>query len=165
MNSRSPSHPHRRRQRHLAALVGAAILVVFIGLSPTQPTEAAWTRSTYVNTTLMSGKVYPVTSLSCTASSGIIATSIGFRWTQPATTGNGLVPTSYKLVWTGTAGSGQTTVTGLSGSVPGSTLSELGSSTVTVYANDGTWQSAISTQTRTITTISALGIIVSWTCD
>lgn len=164
MKQCSPSKPRRRRQRYLAVLVGVALLVVSAGLGQTKHTQAGWMRSTYLNTALTSGMVYPVTSLTCDASTGAIDTSIDFTWTQPVTTGNGLIPTSYTLVWDGTAGSGQTTVTGLSGSIPGSTLSVLGSTTVAVYANDGTWQSAVSTQSRTVTTISALGTIVSWTC-
>ncbi len=165
MNQRPPAWPSRRKQRYLFALVSVAILVTSLGLSRTEPTRATWTRDTYLNAALTSGVVYPVTSLTCDASSGLIATSIGFTWTQPVTTGNGLVPTSYTLVWNGTAGSGQTTVSGLSGSIPGSTLSTSGSTTVVVYANDGTWQSAVSTQSRTVTTVSAAGVIVSWTCS
>ncbi len=157
-----------RRLRLLLGIAGIAVLGLSLGLSLglhlVSPTSAAWTSPQYTTATMTTGQLYPVTSLACNSSAGLLATSIGFTWTQPVTTGNGLVPSDYTLVWSGTAGSGQKTVTGTTTTIPGTILSIAGTSRVVVYANFGTWQSPVSTQSRLLTTISTVGIIVSWTC-
>jgi len=147
-----------------ATVVSVFVVLLVGGINSMQPSLAAWTTPEYISATITSGRLYPVTSLTCNAASGLLATGIGLTWTQPITTGNGLVPTGYTGTWSGTAGSGQKTVTGLTTTIPGSILSVAGTSTVTVSANSGSWQSAVSTQSRLLTTISALGAIVSWTC-
>jgi hypothetical protein len=152
------------RRRLLVAFASVALLIGVVGVVQAQPTLASWTRSTYANATMTSGVVYPVTSMSCSAPSGLIATSITVNWTQPQITGNGLVPTSYTLSWTGSAGTGQTTVAGLSAVIPAAGLG-IGSLTVVVYANVGTWQSPVSTVFKTVNTIAVLSVIVSWTCS
>jgi hypothetical protein len=166
MNRHAARNPHTRwgAGRRAAGMLGVVTLVLSLGLHLLQPTVAAWTSPEFHNATINTGQVNPVTSLTCDAPAGLIGVAIGFTWTQPVTTGNGLVPTSYTLVWSGTAGSGQKTVTGLTTTVPGSILSLAGTSLVVVYANFDTWQSPVSTQSRLLTTISALGIIISWTC-
>jgi hypothetical protein len=151
------------RRALLAALTTIALIVGLVALVQAQPTLAAWTRSSFGNTTLNSGKVYPVTSLTCSAPNGLIGAAITLNWTQPQSTGNGLVPTSYTMSWSGTAGTGQITVTGLSGTIPPAGLG-VGNLTVVVYANFGTWQSDVSTQSRAITTVAVIGVVVSWTC-
>lgn len=151
------------RRRLMLAFASVALLVGVVGVVQAQPTVATWMRSSFANATISSGMVYPVTSLTCSASNGAIATGITLNWTQPQTSGNGLVPTSYTLMWTGSAGTGQTTVAGLTGTIPGAGLG-IGSLNVVVYANVGTWQSVVSTHSRTINTLAVFGIIVSWTC-
>jgi multidrug efflux pump subunit AcrB len=151
-------------RRARATVLGVFVVLLAWGTNSMQPSLAAWTTPEYVSATITSGRLYPVTSLTCNAASGLLATGIGLTWTQPMTTGNGLVPTGYTVTWSGTAGSGQKTVTGLTTTVPGSILSVAGTSTVTVSANSGTWRSPVSTQSRLLTTISALGAIVSWSC-
>lgn len=151
-------------RRVSATVVSVAVVLLVWGMSSMPQSLAAWTTPEYVTATITSGRLYPVTSLTCNAASGLLATGIGLTWSQPLTTGNGLVPSSYTVEWNGTAGSGQKTVTGLTTMIPGTTLSVAGTSTVTVSANSGTWQSPVSTQSRLLTTISALGAIVSWTC-
>ena len=151
------------RRRLLLAFASVALLIGVVGVVQAQPTLASWTRSNFHNSTISTGVVYPVTSMSCSAPSGLIATSITINWAQPQTTGNGLVPTSYTLSWTGSAGTGQTTVAGLSGVIPAAGLG-IGSLTVVVYANVGSWQSPVSTVFKTVSTIAVFGVIVSWTC-
>ena len=151
------------RRRILLAFASVALLVGVVGLVQAQPTLASWTRSNFHNATISSGMLYPVTSLTCAGANGALAGSVTLNWTQPQTTGNGLTPTSYTLSWTGTAGSGSTTVAGLSGAVSAAGMGS-GNLTVTVRANLSNWQSAVSTQSRTLTVIAALGVFVTWSC-
>jgi hypothetical protein len=151
------------RRRLLLAFASVALLVGIIGIAQAQPTLASWTRSNFANATISSGVVYPVTSMSCSAPSGLVAASITINWTQPQTTGNGLVPTSYTLSWSGSAGTGSTTVAGLSAVIPAAGLG-IGSLNVVVYANVGGWQSPVSTVYKTVSTIALFSVIVSWTC-
>jgi hypothetical protein len=155
----------RWRRRVTATIVGLAMVFVSVGLSSPAPTEATWNSPEYHQAVMTTAQLYPVTSLTCNSSGGLLATSIGFTWTRPVITGNGLTPTSYTIVWSGSAGAGQKTVTGLTTTLPGTILTVAGSSTVTVYANFDSWQSPVSTQSRQLnTTLGVLGIIVGWTC-
>ena len=154
----------RRFSRALDVSVAAIIAALLIATLSIQPTQASWNDSEYAAATLTTGVIRPVTTLSCAAPSGLLAASIGFIWVQPDTSGAGVVPASYTLTWSGPAGSGSATSSTLTGAIPGGLLSVLGTATVTVTANSGAWASSVSTATRTVTTISALGAIVSWTC-
>jgi hypothetical protein len=102
-----------------------------------------------------------VPTVACGASSGLLATSIPITWTAPT----GTTPSGYRLHWAGSAGSGDAHFTTSPGSITGGLLSIIGSSTVTVFPEYGTWlTSPVSLQSRTVTTIGALGVVVSWTC-
>ena len=102
-----------------------------------------------------------VPTVSCGAPSGLLATAIPISWTAPA----GTTPSRYRLHWQGTAGTGDAFFTTSPGSVGGGLLSVLGTSSVTVYPEFGDWTTApVSLQSRTITTIAVIGIVVSWTC-
>jgi hypothetical protein len=158
MNSRP------RVRRALDAVVSATAMVLLTATTSIQPTSASWNDTEFAAASFTAGVINPVTSLSCAAGAGLLGASIGFTWAQPDTTTTGVVPKSYVLSWTGTAGGGSVTVSSLTGAIPGGLLSVLGTSTVSVTATSGAWTSAASTVTRTVTTISALGAIVSWTC-
>ena len=151
------------RRRLLLAFASVALLVGVVGIVQAQPTLASWTRSNFHNATVSSGMLYPVTSLTCAGANGIASPSVTLNWTQPQTTGNGLTPTSYTLSWTGTAGTGSTTVAGLTGAVSAAGMVS-GNLTVTVRANLSNWQSAVSTQSRTLNVVAALGLFVTWSC-
>jgi hypothetical protein len=142
------------------------IIVLITGCTLIDPglANATWTVSNYNNATLTSAQINPVTSITCVAESGRITSDVGFIWTQPVTTGNGLVPTTYTLSWNGRAGSGQTTITGLTGSVLSATLTHPGDTKVVVYANYGTWQSGASTPNVHVTTVVNAGNIIGWKC-
>lgn len=150
--------------RIASATLAAATVAAVVAISGIQPTRAAWNDTEYAAATFTAGVLNPVTSLSCGASSGLLATAVGFTWSQPDTATTGVVPSGYILAWTGTAGSGSVTVSGANGAIPGGLLSVLGTATITVTATRGSWTSTVSAVTRTVTTISALGVIVSWTC-
>ena len=151
------------RRRILVAFASVALLVGVVGIVQAQPTLASWTRSNFHNATISSGMLYPVTSLTCAMPNGLPTANVTLNWTQPQTTGNGLTPTSYTLSWSGTAGSGQTTVAGLTGAVSAAGIGS-GNLIVTVRANLSTWQSAVSTQSRTMNVVAALGLFVTWSC-
>lgn len=149
--------------------VGVLVLLAggLLGVSGGSPARAGWGRSTYVTATAGSGVLNAVPTVSCGAASGLLAVNIPMNWTAAATGGNAIAPQSYTLAWSGSAGSGSTTVAApaTTGNITGSTLTLLGSVTVTVTANYGSWTSPVSLQTRTITTtLGALGVIVGWTC-
>jgi hypothetical protein len=144
-------------------VAGAVGLVAVSGIGTIEPTLASWQRGHYNQTTLAAGTLNAVPTVSCVASGGLLSGSIPIKWTAPTT---GIAPTSYTIVWAGTAGSGQfvTGTTATTGSVPGSGLSVLGQSAITVYATAGSWYSPVPVQSLRITTISALGLIVGWDC-
>jgi len=161
-----PSEPLRVRvgRRRLATgLAAAGILVAAIGLVRAGPTLATWSRSDYHNATLTSGVVNPPTGLLCNAASGTL-TNPPLHWTASATGGNSLLPNNYTMVWSGAQGSGQSVVTGTSASVTGTGLGSY-TLTVVVHATFGTWTSTDSTPSRSVTILTALGAIVSWTCS
>ena len=149
-----------------AGVAALATLAAAAGFQPPEPTLAAWSRTSYVSAPLTAGVVNPVTSLSCAAGFGALGGGIRFNWKEPSTDGYGLKPTSYTLKWSGTAGTDEVSdIQGLSGIIPGSALSLLGSSRVVVHAKYGNWESAVSTETRTFTTISIAGFLVNWNCN
>jgi hypothetical protein len=133
-----------RRSRRTFILVGlataAAVPAFLLGSSP-QQTEASWlvTKTAAVTATAVTPAA--PTALTCGAGSGGLFSSIPFTWTAPA----GTAPSGYTLKWTG-ATTGSTTSTTTSGSVPSSAL--LGTITVSVYSDYGSWQSLAGTQTR-----------------
>jgi len=133
------------------------------GFTSVEQTEAAWQRPHHHQATLKAGTVNIVPTVSCVAASGLLSGSVPIKWTAPTT---GLTPTGYIIAWAGTAGTGQvaTGSTALTGSIPGSGLSVLGQSAVTVYATVGNWYSPVPIQSVRVTTISALGLIVGWDC-
>lgn len=143
--------------------LGVVVMVALLGSAagiPVEQTEAAWTDSTFDTATLTTGVMNPVTTFTCQASSGFLDPTVGFTWAQPVITGNGITPTAYEMEWTG-VGSGSTgPIVGLSGDV-GVGLLSIGSFTVRVRAIKGTWTSAWSTQSRTVTVITLL----LWNCS
>lgn len=157
-----------RRVLRLVALAAVVLTAAgLIGVSGGAPAQAGWSRSTYVTATATAGVLGAVPTVACGSSGGLLAANIPITWTAAPTGGNALAPQSYTIAWSGTAGSGSTTVAApaTSGNVTGATLTLLGTSTVTVTANYGTWTSPVSLQTRTITTVlGALSLIVAWTC-
>lgn len=156
--------------RHLRVVCASSLVLLAaaaLGVSGGSPSRAGWARSTYVRGTATAGALGAVPTIACGSSGGLLAADIPISWTAAPTGGNALAPQSYTLAWSGTAGSGNATVSApaTTGSVTGATLTLLGTSTVTVTANYGTWTSPVSLQTRTITTVlGALGLIVAWTC-
>jgi hypothetical protein len=148
------------------ALLGAVVLVTaaagFLLATSPHPTAAAWQDPKAFGVTASAVTATAVPTVSCGAASGLLATAIPITWTAPA----GTTPTRYRLVWSGSAGSGQAYFATSPGAVGGSLLSVIGTSTVTVYPEYGDWTtSPVSLQSRTITTIGALGIVVSWSCS
>ena len=150
--------------RSRPALVAIALVTAaagFLLVTSPHPTTAAWqdAKAFGVSTSAVSAAAVP--TVSCGAASGLLATAIPISWTAPA----GTTPSRYRLVWSGSAGSGQAYFTTSPGSVGGGLLSVVGTSTVTVYPEYCDWvTSPASSQTRTVTTIAALGVVVSWTC-
>lgn len=126
----------------LIALATAA--AGFVTVVAPQPTEAAWQTTRTLAVSAQATAVTPPTALTCGAASGLLSGSVPLTWTAPA----GTTPSGYTLKWTGAA-TGSNTWSGTSGSVPASAL--LGTLTVTVHADYGSWQSAAGTQTRTLT--------------
>lgn len=159
---------HARRRSRSAVAAGALVIAASLtttGLAalPIEQTAAAWQLPNFHQATLTSGTLNAVPTLACGAAAGLLAVTIPIIWTAPAT---GVAPTGYLITWAGTAGSGSATInsTATSGSIPGGALSVLGQSIVTVYATRGSWTSPVSLASVKVTTISALGVIVSWTC-
>jgi hypothetical protein len=155
----------RRRMLRQAALPAAVALVAaaagFALAASAQPTSASWVAAKAVGITATAVTPAAVPTVACGAANGLLSGSIPITWTAPS----GTTPSRYRLVWTGTAGSGQAYFTASPGSVTGSTLSVLGTATVTVYPEYGDWISTpASLQTRTVTTVSVAGAIVAWSC-
>jgi hypothetical protein len=157
-----------RNALRLAAASTLALLAAgVLGVAGGTPARAGWSVSTYVTGTAASGVLNPVPTVACGSSGGLLATGIPITWTAPTIGGNALAPQNYVISWTGTAGAGSTTVAypATTGNVTGATLTLLGTTTVTVTATYGSWSSAVSSQTRTITTLLGVGgLIVSWSC-
>lgn len=153
-----------RMPRGLALPVAVALVTAsasFAVVLAPQPTSAAWTVTKSAALTATAVTPAAVPTVACGAASGLLSGSIPITWTAPP----GTAPSRYRLAWTGTAGSGQAFFTTSPGAVTGSTLSVLGTATVTVYPEYGDWTtSPASLQTRTITTVSVLGAIVAWSC-
>jgi hypothetical protein len=142
----------------LALVTASAAFTLALG---PQPTSAAWTTSKAVGITATAVTPAAVPTVSCGAASGLLAVAIPITWTAPS----GATPSRYRVVWSGTAGSGQAYFTTSPGSIGGGLLSVAGTSTVTVYPEYGDWiNSPVSVQSRTVTTISVAGVVVSWTC-
>jgi len=142
-------------------VAGLAAAAVFVVVTAPQPTSATWTSSTSEDLSATAVKPTAVPTVACGAASGLLATSIPITWTAPA----GTAPSRYRLHWSGSAGSGDAYFTTSPGSITGGVLSVLGTTTVTVYPEYGSWTvSPVSLQSRTITTIGVLGVVVSWTC-
>ncbi len=152
-----------KRLAAVAVLLG--LLAVGLAVRPAE-TDAAWSRPDFGTATAVSGVLNPVPTVTCGASSGLLAVSIPITWTAPPVTAGSVAPTGYLITYAGTAGSGSTTSATLSASIPGSVLTVDGTLTVKVFATYGpNWTSVVSLQTRTITTtLGALGVIVGWTC-
>lgn len=150
------------RSRALAAAVALVTAAAgFLLVTAPHATSAAWQDPKAFGVTATAVTAAAVPTVSCGAASGLLATAIPITWTAPV----GTTPTRYRLVWAGSAGSGQAYFTTSPGSIGGGLLSVLGTSTVTVYPEYGDWTtSPVSLQSRTVTTIAALGVVVSWTC-
>jgi len=144
-----------------ALVAGLAATAAFAVVNAPQATSASWTSTKTANVVVTAVTPAAVPTVACGASGGVLATSIPITWTAPP----GTTPTSYRLHWTGSAGSGDAEFATSPGSITGGALSIIGSSTVTVFPEYGTWvTSPVSLQSRTVTTIGALGVVVSWTC-
>jgi hypothetical protein len=134
----------------LVGLVAAAAIPAFALGSSAQQTEASWTVTKSAAVTATAVTPTPPTGLACQAS-GLLAASVPFTWTAPT----GTAPSGYTLRWTG-ATTGSTTSTTTTANV----TSPIGTITVSVYADYGSWESAAGTQTRNITGVAFVG----WTC-
>jgi hypothetical protein len=158
-----PERPGSAGRRVLpAALAVGATLAAFTVASAPQPTTASWTAAVSADVTVAAVTPAAVPTVACGAGSGALATAIPITWTAPP----GPTPSGYRVVWSGSAGSGQARFTTSPGSIGGGLLSVAGTSTVTVYPEYGTWvNTPASLQTRSVTTIAALGIVVSWNCS
>jgi hypothetical protein len=141
------------RQRVLVVAVAAAsAFAAFSVAAGAGPTDAAWVVTRTLNVTATAVTPIPPTGLSCPGS-GLLSGAVPFTWTAAT----GTAPSGYTLKWTGAA-SGSTSYTGTGTS--GSVTSPLGSITVSVYSDYGSWQSPAAIQTRQVNGI----IFVGWTC-
>ena len=143
-----------------ALVAGLAATAAFVVVNAPQPTSAAWTSTKTANVAVNAVIPTAVPTVSCGAAGGVLATSIPITWTAPA----GTTPSGYRLHWVGTAGSGDAEFSTSPGSITGGFLSVIGTSTVTVFAEYGTWTAPVSLQSRTVTTIGTLGVVLTWTC-
>jgi hypothetical protein len=139
----------RQRVMVVAVAAAAAFAAFSVAASPA-PTDAAWLVTRTLNVAATAVTPTPPTGLSCPGS-GLLSGAVPFTWTAPA----GTAPSGYTLKWTGAA-NGSSTHTGTSGSV----TSPLGTITVSVYSDYGSWQSSAAIQTRQVNGI----IFVGWTC-
>lgn len=147
-------------RRVLTAVIAlAAAAAAFAVVGGVHVTDAAWTQSKTFTPSVTAVTPAAVPTVACGASSGLLAQSIPISWTAPA----GPAPSSYRLHWQGTAANGDSTWTTTSGSISAVGLSVVGSSTVSVYARYGDWESPVSLQTVKFTTIAVV-VVVSWTC-
>ena len=142
------------------AIALAAVAASFVAVGSIEPTEAAWTSTKVVSTTVTSVTPAAVPTVTCGAASGGILTTIPISWTAPA----GPTPSRYRLHWQGSAGTGDAYFTTSPGSINASGISVAGTSVISVYPEYGNWvTSPISLQTRSFTTIAVI-VVVSWTC-
>jgi hypothetical protein len=139
-----------RRRALLAGIAAASAVAAFALASSPMPSDAAWVVTRTLNVTATAVTPAQPTGLSCPGS-GLLSGAVPFTWTAPP----GTAPSGYTLKWTGAA-TGSSTHSGTSGSV----TSPLGTITVSVYADYGSWQSAAAIQTRQVNGI----IFVGWTC-
>lgn len=149
------------------AILSTVILLLLTLLAPVArpaATDASWARPGFATGSAASGVLNAVPTVACGAASGLIAVSIPITWTAPPTGSNAVAPTGYRVDYSGTAGSGTQNVTTTSASIPGSVLAVAGSMTVTVTATYGNWVSPVSLQTRTITAVLSVLVVVAWTC-
>ena len=137
-----------RRTLVLVGIAAAVAIPAFVMSSGPQQTDASWVVTKTAAVTATAVTPAPPTALACQAS-GLLAVNVPFTWTAPP----GTTPSGYTLKWTG---GGSTTSATTSASVP----APIGSITVSVYADYGSWQSTAGIQTRTITGIAFVG----WTC-
>jgi hypothetical protein len=144
----------------IALGVVVAVPAFVVGTGPAV-TDSSWQVSKTADVTATAATATAVPTVGCGASGGLLATSIPITWTAPS----GATPSRYRLHWAGTAGSGDAYFATSPGSITGGLLSVLGTSTVTVFPEYGSWVSSpTSLQSRTVTTIGTLGVVVSWTC-
>jgi hypothetical protein len=145
----------------IVIVAGLAAAAGFVVTTAPQPTSAAWASSTSENLSASAVTPTAVPTVACGTASGLLATSIPITWTAPT----GTAPSRYRLHWSGSAGSGDAYFATSPGSITGGVLSILGTTTVTVFPEYGSWTtSPVSLQSRTVTTIAVLGVVVSWTC-
>ena len=138
-----------RRPLFMVGIAAAVAIPAFVVGSAPQQTDASWAaapKTAAVATTAVIPT--PPTALACQAS-GLLTANVPFTWTAPP----GTVPSGYTLKW---AGGGPVTSTTTSASVP----APLGTITISVYADYGSWESTAGIQTRSITGIAFVG----WTC-
>ena len=144
-----------RRIRHgimVGAVAAASAFAAFAIAAGPAPTDAAWVVTRTLNVAANAVTPIPPTGLSCPGS-GLLSGAVPFTWTAAT----GTAPSGYTLKWTGAAtGSTSYPGTGTSGSVS----SPLGTITVSVYSDYGSWQSPAAIQTRQVNGI----IFVGWTC-
>jgi hypothetical protein len=152
--------------RRLGSLAAAFLLLLTVLAPVARPaaTEASWARSGFATASAASGVLNAVPTVACGAASGLIAVSIPITWAAPPTGGNAVAPTGYRVDYSGTAGSGTQNVTTTSANIPGGVLSVAGSMTVRIYATYGNWVSPVALQTRTITAVLSVLVVVAWTC-
>jgi len=143
--------PARRVLFMIGIAMVAAVPAFLMGTGP-QQTDASWVVTKTAAVTATAVNPAPPTALTCGAGSGLLSGSVPFTWSAPP----GTAPSGYTLKWTGAA-TGSVTSATTSTNVPSPAL---GTTTVSVYADYGNWESAAGIQTRSIFGV----IIVGWTC-
>ena len=141
-----------RRVLCMVGIAAAVAVPAFVMGSGPQPTDATWLVTKTAAVTATAVTPAPPTALTCGAGSGLLSGSVPFTWSAPP----GTAPSGYTLKWTGAATGSVTTAT-TSGNVPSPAL---GTTTVSVYADYGNWESTAGIQTRSIFGV----VIVGWTC-
>jgi hypothetical protein len=139
-----------RRVLFMIGIAAIAAIPAFVVGSGPQQTDATWVVTKTATVTATAVNPAQPTALACPGS-GLLSGSVPFTWSAPP----GSAPSGYTLKWTGAA-TGSTTSATTSANV----TAPLGSITVSVYADYGSWQSAAGTQTRTINGV----LFVGWTC-
>jgi hypothetical protein len=143
-----------RSVRRLLFMMGIAVVAAVpafvIGSGP-QQTDATWVVTNTAVVTATAVTPAQPTALTCPGS-GLLSGAVPFTWSAPP----GPAPSGYTLKWTGAATGSTTSVT-----TSASVTSPLGTITVKVYADYGSWESAAGVQTRQVNGI----IFVGWTCS
>ena len=134
-----------RRTLVLVGIAAAVAIPAFVMSSGPQQTDASWVVTKTAAVTATAVTPAQPTALACPVSG--LLTNVAFTWSAPP----GPTPSGYTLKW----GSGSTTSTTTSGSVP----TPLGTIIVSVYADYGNWESAAGILTRTV-----IGALVTFTC-